>query len=768
MGTSERPNEEIPYESQPDDSGITCRKFVDTLPAMIWGADSALKFNYLNKTWLDFTGLKLEEALDKGWTKTIHPQDLERCNKVFVGSFKKRVTFEIEYRMRRFDGQYRWVVSMGTPYYDQNECFAGYTGTVYDISDRKEFEITLGKMSDFYLRIFENFPAIIWRTDLEGEIVYVSKNGAEFTGRKGTEPEGDGWLDFIHPEDREKYRDIYRHSVKAYLPFELEVRIKHHSGEYRWVHMISRPVFDYEGRLDGNIGMGLDIHDRKMAEKGLTKAMEQAEEANKAKSDFLANMSHEIRTPINGILGMIDLTLLSNLGPEQRDNLATAKSCAGTLLNVINDILDFSKMEAGKLKIDQVDFHVKKLVDEVTKAHSVRAGDKGLELSYTFSSNIPPYLVGDPNRLHQILNNLVSNAIKFTEKGGIVIGVKKTSISQEQVELKFSVSDTGIGIPPEGMERLFKSFSQIDGSYTRKFGGTGLGLAISKQLVEMMGGSMWVESQVGSGSTFYFTIPFKVGNRPEEKPVVQIAIHKTQRPYMILLAEDDHVNQIVISSMLNKRGHSVEIANNGVEALSSCEKKKYDVILMDIQMPSMDGIEATKRIRQSEGPYRHTPIIALTAFAIQGDRERFMNLGMDEYISKPVMMDELFSVIDRVVESAGKAADFSERPRLNEEGELVFIRTPVKKSLDELAPILLEAERWIGKLEERLAENNLGGVEGIAHRLKNLYNQIDAEELKGMAFKIELAARRGDLGSALENATQLKFSFETYNKSFNL
>jgi CheY-like chemotaxis protein len=421
-------------------------------------------------------------------------------------------------------------------------------------------------------------------------------------------------------------------------------------------------------------------------------------------------------------------------------------------------------MEAGKLRIDYINFNINSLIYEIIRSHSVPANDKGLELTYAFSSNIPSYLIGDPHRLQQVLNNLVNNAIKFTTKGEVTIGVKRAAISEESIELKFSISDTGMGIRHENMQRLFNSFSQIDGSYTRKFGGTGLGLAISKQLVEMMGGTIWVESVEGKGSTFQFKIPFKVGSKPEEKPVLQelnIKVHKT---YNLLLAEDDNVNQIVISRMLKEKGHLVDVCIDGVEAVAACEKKKYDVILMDIQMPVMDGIEATKQIRQKENFNMHTPIIALTAFALQGDRERFIELGMDEYIAKPVSMEELFITIDKLVETNDLEPDFSGVPRLDENGELIFFNAYDLKSLEEITPIITEIERAIYELSNVLSGSDLYEIEVTAHDLKELFNQIDVEELRGIAFKIELAARRGSLKDALESTTQLKSGFETYKR----
>jgi CheY-like chemotaxis protein len=374
-------------------------------------------------------------------------------------------------------------------------------------------------------------------------------------------------------------------------------------------------------------------------------------------------MSHEIRTPINGVIGMTGLALDTNLSAEQREYLDMVKLSADSLLDVVNDILDFSKIESGNLKVDLVPFDLDHCVRSTVKVFASRAQLQKLTLTCDIQPGVPVAVVGDPGRLRQILTNLVGNAIKFTERGNVAVTVETESQTHGEAIIRFNVSDTGIGIPKEKHQAIFEPFVQADGSTTRKYGGTGLGLAISTNLVALLGGRIWLDSELGKGSTFHFTLRFELQKTPTSSTtaedlafrerVAHPTLPESQRNLRILLVEDNGVNQLLARRLLEKRGHAVVVAGNGREALAVLEasaSNSFDLILMDVQMPEMDGFEATRLIREMEkSTSQHHPIIAMTAHTLKGDKERCLAAGMDAFVSKPIRADELFVAINDVV-----------------------------------------------------------------------------------------------------------------------
>ncbi len=538
---------------------------------------------------------------------------------------------------------------------------------------------------------------------------------------------------------------------------------------------------------------------RRLHELAERRAVE-AQAANEAKSRFLANVSHELRTPMNAILGMVDLVLRKELDPTTRDCLNTARESADVLLTLLNDLLDSAKIESGNLELESAPLRLRRIMDQVTRSLSIRASEKGLALDCRIAANVPDALVGDEVRLRQVLLNLAGNAIKFTERGEVTMRVRVVEPADERPEvrergleesddrttvarsavpaidpqtpmlsatLEFSVRDTGIGIPPDSLARIFKPFAQADSSTARRFGGTGLGLSISANLIAMMGGRIWAESEPGRGSTFYFTVCLPLDNEPPpgRQPALDVAAGPT-RKLRILLVEDNPANQKVATYILQEAGHTIEVARDGRQAIGMCECERYDVILMDVQLPGMDGVETTAAIRaqESAGKYRQAPIIALTAHAMGGDRERFLAAGMDGYLTKPIEPSELLAEIDNLTALAPQArSDAAGRPTVataTGQRPVVAFDYPValerccqsRQMLGEMVGYLFEeADSLFPKMHAALERGDIEEVARLGHRLKGTLLCLAAEPATAAAAAIERSGN-GDSQAATQEA----------------
>jgi PAS domain S-box-containing protein len=497
--------------------------------------------------------------------------------------------------------------------------------------------------------VIDNCPSAIYLkgTDLRHMLVnsrYEELYGIDAKSAIGRTP--DAWMP---RELAQELLDLDREVVRTGLTQSLEYE-HGGAGDTRTLLSTKFPILDEAGKVTAIGGFVTDITSQKQALDATEAAKRSAEAANAAKSQFLANMSHEIRTPMNGVLGMARLVLDTDLTPPQREFVETIVDCGESLLTIINDILDFSKLESGKLSLERESFDPRDAIDGVMQLMGRQIEEKNLEWRLSYGDDVPEHIVGDKGRIRQVLINLVGNAIKFTERGAISIDVSAPEADESSVTLRVAVSDTGIGIGDGEKARLFERFSQADISSTRRFGGTGLGLSISRQLVELMGGEITVDSAAGKGSTFAFTVRVDRAEKPESgrdssSPVGSGEINAG--PLRILLAEDNIVNQRIAVAMLNKAGHRVEVVSDGYEAVNAVDAGDFDLVLMDIQMPNLDGLAAAQAIRAFTGDKGRIPIIAVTANAMAGDREHYLASGFDDYVSKPFTPGELFAALER-------------------------------------------------------------------------------------------------------------------------
>jgi signal transduction histidine kinase/CheY-like chemotaxis protein/HPt (histidine-containing phosphotransfer) domain-containing protein len=496
----------------------------------------------------------------------------------------------------------------------------------------------------------------------------------------------------------------------------------------------------------------------------LERAMHGALNASQAKSEFLANMSHELRTPMNGLLGMLDLALDGGVSGEQKDQLETAQRCAYSLLALLNDILDLSKIEAGKMLLEKIPFVARSVVEDCVKSQSAKASQKKIDLRFEVAPSHPITLLGDPLRLRQIVANLLSNAIKFTDQGSVRVKLDFSPPVGERVNVVIQVTDTGLGIAPEKLASIFEKFTQADGSITRKYGGTGLGLAITRRLVEMHGGDVRVESELGKGSTFRVTLPCELAAAPEAGPApvegepragVEAPLVPAAR---LLLVEDNLVNQKVVLAILRKKGYHIDVANDGREALTKLNAAHYDLVLMDVQMPILDGLEATRLIRR-EARWDNLPVIAMTAHAMNGDRERCLQSGMNAYISKPVQPAHLVATIERHLEAEGHHSTAPSNSTSTPLERMLTDRLMQGDSAmmnDMLRLFLQIAPERLDRIEAAATRADVATLDREVRKISVAADQLASDSLRECARQIEQAVISGDFQQVQRDLKSLR------------
>lgn len=720
----------------------------------VWEHDFSTGKTSFSNSSNKFLGLNTNNENDNVelWWGHVHPDDkplLSHNDQLYKAGLAGHHV--LEYRVLPGDGSVRWVLDRGVVLEKTAEGKPlRIMGTHTDITEMKQAEQALRTNEEKYRNIIANMNLGMLEVDLNENIQYVNQSFCDISGYPADELLGKKATDlFVKGENKDKInqKNLIRHKG---ISDAYEVAIKDRRGNLRWWLISGAPRYNDKGELVGSVGIHLDITDQKNLEMDLIEAREQAEESSKAKEIFLANMSHEIRTPMNAILGMSRQLQKTQLNQQQQFYLDTIQKGGEHLLVILNDILDISKIEAGALHLEQIGFRIQDILQQTVQVMHHRAQEKGLLLTYTTTDTLPEILLGDPYRLKQVLLNLVSNAVKFTEKGSVKIDCALLP-PQEGTGICITVTDTGIGMEKTFVENIFSKFLQEDKSITRKYGGTGLGMSISKQLVELMGGSIYIESEKNKGTTITLQLPMPAASandlQPKDEGAVDTTILENKK---ILLVEDNEMNRLVATMILKHYGALITEAPNGAEAIAAIKASEYDLVLMDIQMPVMDGLEATAIIREKlNSP---VPIIALTANAIKGESQKCLDAGMNDYLSKPFEEEDL---IRKIAHSLGNDPVFIEQRSKDQSAATTLFSLNKLKDIargnDDFIKTMTalfaeQAVEAIREIKTAFAIQDYAAIKATAHRIKSSIDNMDIVSLKTEIRQIEaLAGKNGPL-----------------------
>lgn len=779
MVTLEDQTNRIRHERLLDDARQKSLKILNNLPVMIFRLNSEKQCDFINDRFREKFDIKTSSQFPMMRSK--FPEDgYKAFMEVFYANEDQNHSISYEFEIYDADQKPVNMLLVGTPEKEEGSESTGYLCLIFDIHAEKQASYLYRQSQKKYYALYQYMDSgIVYFKLIKDHLNQISdaeimeSNQATYT-ILGIEDEG---IEGKRLSELNSFTEFELHQLMNHFQTVDKTKENIHVGEFYFVNFGKWLELSIYTPEESSIAVLFnDIDSKKKTAMALMSEKERSEEANRVKSEFLANMSHEIRTPLNGIMGMIDLTFMDSLSEEQKSNLNTAKECVVSLLDIINDILDFSKIEAGKLKVTYAPFNLTDLIENTIKIHLPHMDDKGLDFEIFSDRIIENSVIGDSKRIRQIINNLLGNAIKFTDQGKITLSIsQKEQSNSNQYLTRFVIEDTGIGIAKEKQKLLFNSFTQIDGTFTKNYGGTGLGLVISKQLVEMMGGNIGFQSDFGVGSVFEFSIPLAYEDLPQPASGEQRFEPKNYAGKHVLLVEDDRVNQIVLEKMLGKEGVTTTVASNGKDALDLCNMHAYNLILMDIQMPLMDGIEATRQIRMNSRKNRLTPIVALTAFALKGDEDIFRASGMDGYISKPIdrtglieLLDEFMNQPDQtivdVIESSAESSVLFDKKNSSMGKTQVLTRET-----------LYELKHRIRQLQQNFENEDYLMLEVNAHQLKARFEALKVEELKTLVFKIELDMRKEKYDRIHQLIEQLytiidgfyKNEEEMYEKNFN-